>query len=401
MRTLALASLLAILSGSILAGCLAGDDPPTTPLPAADPVPYRSRFPPPNLTALEPALAAPIPPTAIGHTFFIVLENHGYDTNFGTDVQSEYLGVTLPAMGRLLTNYYATSHASTGNYITLVSGQAPNPQTQGDCLALVTEFVGVANGPDGQAIGHGCVYPPEVLTIGDQMEAAGLTWRQYAEDMAAIDDPDLQSCRHVPVNSNDGWQGGTDGDNYATRHVGFMFFHSIIDDQASCAEHNVDLELLRTDLQSLNTTPNYSFITPDTCSDGHDAECATAGQNGGYAGMNDFLTEWVPLIMNSTAFQQDGLIVVTFDESSVEDASACCGEPAGYNTAMPGIVGPGGGRVGGVLISPCIEAGSIDETPYNHYSMLRTWEDIFGLPYLGYAGMDGLVPLDLGTCNPA
>jgi hypothetical protein len=49
------------------------------------------------------------------------------------------------------------------------------------------------------------------------------------------------------------------------------------------------------------------------------------------------------------------------------------------------VTGSGGGRVGAVLVSPFIAAGSWNNTPYNHYSLLRTMERLFGLPALGYA----------------
>jgi hypothetical protein len=52
-----------------------------------------------------------------------------------------------------------------------------------------------------------------------------------------------------------------------------------------------------------------------------------------------------------------------------------------------------------VLISPFIKPGTIDSTPYNHYSFLRTTEDMFGLPHLGYAGVDGLAPIGDKTFN--
>jgi hypothetical protein len=56
------------------------------------------------------------------------------------------------------------------------------------------------------------------------------------------------------------------------------------------------------------------------------------------------------------------------------------------------VVGPGGGRIGAVLVSPLIKPGTVSKTPYNHYSLLRSIEDIFGLDYLGYAGQAGLKP---------
>jgi hypothetical protein len=56
----------------------------------------------------------------------------------------------------------------------------------------------------------------------------------------------------------------------------------------------------------------------------------------------------------------------------------------------PGIVGPGGGRIGAVLVSRYIKEGTVSEVPYNHYSLLRSVEDFFGLEHLGYAGRNGL-----------
>jgi hypothetical protein len=84
---------------------------------------------------------------------------------------------------------------------------------------------------------------------------------------------------------------------------------------------------------------------------------------------------------------------VSFDEAE-DDASACCGEKAS-NTPNAGgpTPGPGGGKIGAVLVSPFIKPGTVDKTPYNHYSFLRTTEDLFGVPHLGYAGVDGLVPI--------
>ena len=85
-----------------------------------------------------------------------------------------------------------------------------------------------------------------------------------------------------------------------------------------------------------------------------------------------------------------GLIVITFDEGS--DVAACCGETSGVspshpNVPLPGKTGPGGGRIGAVLLSPLIRPGTVSTVAYNHYSLLRSIEDIFGLPHLGDAAM--------------
>src|SRR5262249_35011674 len=157
----------------------------------------------------------------------------------------------------------------------------------------------------------------------------------------------------------DTWQ-GTTPDQYATRHEPFVYFHSLVDDQARCDARVVDLDLLATDLQSAATTPQYVFITPDVCGDGHDAACANASRPGGFAGIDDFLRTWIPRIQASPAYTNGGVIEIVFDEASVSDASACCNEQPGFSTPMPGIVGMGGGRTGAVLLGPCVPAGAVD-----------------------------------------
>ena len=77
--------------------------------------------------------------------------------------------------------------------------------------------------------------------------------------------------------------------------------------------------------------------------------------------------------------------MITADEAGSDDSTACCGEIAGPNSPMPGINGPGGGRVGALVLSPFVKRGSTSTTAYNHYSLLASIESFFGLPRLGYA----------------
>jgi hypothetical protein len=158
----------------------------------------------------------------------------------------------------------------------------------------------------------------------------------------------------------------------------------------------VNLSNLSTDLASAATTPRFSFITPNLCNDGHDAPCVD-GQPGGLASADAFLQTWVPRITSSTAYKKDGVLIVMFDESeaggSQPDTRSCCHEPTGPNTPSPGITGRGGGRMGAVVLSSRFaRAGTVSDAPYNHYSLLRTFEDLYGVAHLGYAGQDGLQP---------
>jgi hypothetical protein len=146
------------------------------------------------------------------------------------------------------------------------------------------------------------------------------------------------------------------------------------------------LAALSTDLQKVSTTRALTYITPDLCHDAHDARCADGGP-GGLRAANAFLKAWVPKILASRAFTRDGVLVITADESEgvVEDSRGCCGEGVGPNAGRPGIEGPGGGRIGALVISPFSRPGTSTSRPYNHYSLLGTIEDLFGLPRLGYA----------------
>ncbi len=343
---------------------------------------------------------------AIHHVFIIVMENEGYDTTFGTPFNDPYLASTLPAAGALLPNYYGIGHFSNDNYVALISGQAPNPLNQADCLQYV-DFPSTATiAPNGQISDSGCVFPTSVTTVANQLDQAHLTWKGYMQDMGNIPSRESAVCGHPTVGTPDQTEVAVPGDGYASRHDPFVYFHSIIDDTALCNTSVVPLGTttgalpagtpagvtgLATDLKSVATTPNLSFITPNLCYDGHDAPCLNQqGSPSPLVNIDTFLQTWVPLITGSPAFKKDGLLEVTFDEADTDqgaggDASACCNEMPGPAAALPGGFGPGGGRIGTVLLSPFIKGGTVSTVPYNHFSTLATIEDIFGLPKLGQA----------------
>ena len=364
-------------------------------------------------TTSTPTTGSSNPPTGstttgqppIRHVFVIVLENKGYADTFGTPAADPYLATTLPASGAQLSQYYGIGHFSNPNYIALISGQAPNPSNQSDCQVFSDFPTGTAIGAGGQIAGSGCVLPAAIPTVADQLDAVHLTWKAYMQDMGNLPSRESAVCGHPAVGAIDHTQVAVAGDGYATRHNPFVYFHSIIDNTTLCNSRVVPLGTtsgalppaapagttgLATDLAESSTTPNLSFITPNLCSDGHDATCVnqpgapTAGAN-----IDAFLTTWVPKITGSPAFKKDGLLIVTFDEADVTgpgaDATACCNEQPGPAAALPGLSGPGGGRTGTVLLSPFIKPGTVSTVPYNHYSTLATIEGLFGLAKLGQA----------------
>jgi hypothetical protein len=314
----------------------------------------------------------------------------------------------LPARGALLTHYYGIGHDSLDNYTAEISGQSGNYQLNEDC-SRYTPFVQFGGEnfdkwtpKDHQLSGEGCVYPKYVDTIANQLTAAGDTWKAYEQDMG--NDPKRDhttktangpACGHPKINGVDLTDStAPKNDSYATRHDPFMYFHSITDNKSYCDAHVLSLKPLAKDLKKESTTPNYSFITPNTCLDAHDIPTCQDGSKGGLSRANEFLKTWVPRIMASPAYKDNGLILVMFDESGSDDnAAGCCGEvdslgysdPSHPNMNEVGLYGPGGGRVGAVVLSKYVKPGTVSNKPYNHYSQLKTFEQIFGLKLLGDA----------------
>ncbi len=331
-------------------------------------------------------------PAKPGHIFILMLENESFARSFAPNSPAPYLAHELPAQGALLRKYYGIGHSSLDNYIALVSGQAPNVETQRDCRKF-TEFVLAQPKLDenGQALGQGCVYPAIVPMLGDQLEAKGKSWRGYMQDLGNDRGKEVEQCGHPPIGAIDPTTNRTPTDQYATKHNPFYYFHSFIDNHDRCVQHVVNLRRLEDDLKSARTTANYSFITPNLCDDGHDAPCIDHAP-GGLVQADGFLRKWVPMILSSPAYKADGVLIITFDEASGppgQDSSACCGEK-GLPGTPPGGSGPGGGVVGAVVLSRFVKPNTVSDVPYNHYSTLRWVEDQFGAPHIGYAAASGL-----------
>lgn len=347
----------------------AGPSPTSTSAPAPRSPAAASSSPPPG-----PVQHGALPP--VGHVFIINLENKSFDEIWVKGSKAPYLSSELRSQGVLLTNYYAVAHHSLPNYLAQISGQGPNPTTEDDCPT----FVPVAGNASqqqaenpGQAPGTGCVYPANIPTVANQLSAAGRSWKGYMEDMAT-------PCQRPEPGKKDPWRGAKAGNAYATRHNPFVYFRAVTD-SPDCIRNVVELGQLHEDLASADRTPNFSYITPNLCNDGHDSPC-TDGRPGGLETADEWLREWVPRITASPAFAEDGLLVVTFDEARMESTEPPAPAASGQ---LPGMGDPDGGRIGTLVISPFTKGGGTSSVPYNHYSLLASVEDIFRLPYLGYA----------------
>jgi phosphatidylinositol-3-phosphatase len=233
------------------------------------------------------------------------------------------------------------------------SRRMPNFNRLAEEYTLLTEHYAIRHpslpnylaliGGDTFGIDHTCVDCfINKINLPDLIEEAGYTWKTYQEHMPA------------PCYKQDTLR-------YYQKHNPFIYFDDIRLDQARCDRSVVPLDELDKDLASGNL-PNFIFITPDICNDAHDCGIEVA---------DAWLQPMVDKLLASPAFHQDGLIILTWDEG--QGNHSCCG------------LSTGGGRVATVLISPLVKNGFQDDTPYTHYSLLRTISEAWGLPLLGHA----------------
>ncbi len=231
-----------------------------------------------------------------GHVFIVTEENTDY-----VDVTSSSMPYLtgLAAQYGLATQYYANTHPSIGNYFELSTGQ-------------------VLTNDDGSSTIE------NVPNIVRSLVAAGKTWKSYAESIP-------NAC----------YLGGDTG-NYARKHNIFALLSDVANDPTGQACNNVPFTQFATDLAN-GTLPAFSNIVPNLCNDAHDCSLGTA---------DSWLQTNIGPLLASPVFQQDGLLIVVFDESG------------GDNTL-------GGGKVYWAAISPKSKPHYVSTTTYQHPSTLR------------------------------
>jgi phosphatidylinositol-3-phosphatase len=185
-----------------------------------------------------------------------------------------------------------------------------------------------------------------------QLSRARISWRAYMEGMPG-------AC----------FLGAGEG-RYAKKHNPFAYFPSITSHPGRCA-NVVPAPQLAVDVRD-RRLPAFAWITPDLCHDAHDCSIGVADRH---------LSGLVPRLLGRLS--RRGFLVLTFDEGSGES-------------------GPGGGRIATILAGPGVRRGATVATPRDHYSLLRTLEAVFGVPYLrGARGATDLSAAFAGTSLPS
>ncbi len=272
------------------------------------------------------------------HVFVIVMENMSLSTVTGA-TNTPYVS-SLFSDWATASNYHGVAHPSLPNYLAMTSG-------------MDVTGVGCDCHPTGDACGGltcntvlgNCGCPQSVMNLGDQLEAASLTWKDYGEDMGT-------ACNT------------TDSGQYAARHVPFLYYHDVQTNMARCTAHVVDYSHFTTDLGS--APPTYAIIAPNLVHDMHGSLTTSTVTN--LANGDAWLSTNVPPILASSAFTSGGLLVVVWDEDD-----------------LSGVIAPDD-PIGLIVMSPYAkQSGYVSAVHADHSSLLATIEDGLGLSRLGSA----------------
>jgi hypothetical protein len=273
------------------------------------------------------------------HVVVVLEENHSYSSVIGS-ASMPYLN-SLAAQNGLATQYFANTHPSIGNYFMLTTGQII---TNNDAL---NSTVNVDN-----VVRH-------LLT-------AGKTWKSYAESLPSV-----------------GYT-GNDVYPYFRHHNPFSYFSDVAN--SSVQKLNlVPFSHFAADLAN-NQLPNYSFIMPNVNHDAHDCPAGPTGCTDAQklATADAWLKSNIAPLISNPAFQQDGILVIVFDESVDSD------------------IAHGGGHIAAVVIGPGVKKGAKSTALYQHQNVLRTTLDALGVKTYPGAAATAADMADLfGAAPPA
>lgn len=276
----------------------------------------------------------PASPTAPSHPhiFLIVMENLGYQAAMSTPQLS-----SLAHNWAYANNYFATSHPSLPNYLSLIGGSTFHVTS--DCISC---FVNAPNLPT-------------------ELSQKNISWTAYMESVS-------KSCHLSPY--------ATSG-LYAGKHDPFVYFENIRSSAQLCSNIKPLNQLAPKLSGPANALSDFIWITPNLCNDGHNCSASVAGL---------WLQKMVAKIVASPAWKNNGALYVTWDEGNGGDNRGL--SPNGLVESHGG-----GGHALTLVIEPSLKPGTVITKPLDHYSILKTVEDNFGVTELGNSANPNLAVL--------
>jgi phosphatidylinositol-3-phosphatase len=333
-----------------------------------------------GLLGLQPrGLAADSSVNRLDHVFVITEENESLQTIYGDTTDAPNINDYITKYG-FAADYYGIGHPSEENYVAQIGGNYYGIQDDDDFTCPnaslnPTYSVGCS---EASAESAGENYPNHTIfadNLAQQLDDAGLTWKGYFQTMPSKGF--MGDC--YPNTSSDCF--------YAAKHNGFVNYDSVQDSQGE-RDKMVPLDDttlgLQADLKN-DAVPNFSYIIPHQCHDMHaKAGCTNGCTSSETANAvciqqgDTYLKGLVDEIKDSNTWKHGhDVIVITWDESDPPPSAAsyldqgCC--DAGS------AAGGGGGPIPTIVITNGPAHHVEDTTPYNHYSLLKTVEDGFGL----------------------
>jgi phosphatidylinositol-3-phosphatase len=326
----------------------------------------------------------------LDHIFVIMLENHSRSSVID-DPNAPFITGLAHGFG-MADNYFGVTHPSMPNYLAAIAG----------------DNFGIQDDDDQNVVN---LDRPNLV---DQLEAHGRKWGAYMETLPAD-----KTARFGPTLAD-----GTVVQLYAKKHNPFVLFDSVASDPDRMAQVK-DYSELAADLDSPNP-PDFVWISPNQCNDMHggvnvavpghpETPCpfGRAKDDANDAALkhkaDEFVRGAVETITSSRAWRGNSAIFVVTDENDFtgneqtggwETADGCCDSPyvpkgdPRVSADWPGGT-YGGGLIPAVVVTTHGPRGVVSHTPYNHYSLLATIEDSWGLGHLGHAGdrAGGVVPM--------
>ncbi|MFZ1989116.1 MAG: alkaline phosphatase family protein [Alphaproteobacteria bacterium] len=308
------------------------------------------------------------------HIYVIIEENHTFDQVIGAKYAPNF-----NKLGRqygLATNFFAERHPSEPNYIAILGGDTFGIHDDDAyyCKPAAQWNEGCDGATEAGYVDHTIIG----RSLVDQLTEKGLSWKGYFEDIpsAGAKEPFWPTSK-TPHPTAPNWL-------YAVKHNGFMFYKSVQDDSKR-AEKIVSFDLLYKDAAA-GKLPNYAHIVPNQCNDMHGLagdkvpeDCEKENDPQMIARADRELGKIVAALMAGPQWKaaDNSAIVITFDENDAprpdNHGPGCCGSVVGD------LSNPGGGWIPTIVITNHGPRGLQDPTPYNHYSLLRTTEDAFGI----------------------
>jgi phosphatidylinositol-3-phosphatase len=309
------------------------------------------------------------------HIVEIMMENTSYSTIIGNPLTPSIN--TLASRYGLATNYYGVTHPSEPNYMANIAGSYFGVQDDNQ-FYCTPALASTDPNCGGTTVNHTVSAP----TLADQLTAADKTWKGYFQSLPPVPSTGLITSGpnangpytfKYPSNSNA---------LYASKHNPFVNFTGT---QGALSNMVPDTQLA-TDLAE-GDLPNFSLVVPDQCHDMHGTG-SCSNTNGLISAGDTYVGNVVHEIMASKMWREGrNAIVITWDEDDFSDVgkpgTGCCGSNVG------------GGHVATIVITNKTEHPIQDSTPYNHYSLLLSFENAFRLPCLAGAcdAVHGVKPM--------